>query len=85
MKTETCCWARGAMTDLAILVTPTACELLEALPLETTLSGSQMELSTWRDLKRPCYLYRLAIQVNIMLMGGRRRLRPRRKMLRCKV
>lgn len=36
------------MTDLAILVTPTACELLEALPLETTLSGSQMEPSTLR-------------------------------------
>lgn len=36
------------MTDLAIFVTPTACELLEALPLETTLSGSQMELSTLR-------------------------------------
>lgn len=36
------------MTDLAIFVTPTACELLEALPLETTLSGSQMELSTFR-------------------------------------
>jgi len=46
MKTETFCWASGAMTDLAILVTPTACELLEALPLETTLSGSQMEFST---------------------------------------
>ena len=46
MKTDTCCWARGAMTDLAIFVTPTACELLDALPLETTLRGSQTELST---------------------------------------
>lgn len=48
MKTDTCCSASGAMTDLAILVTPTACELLEALPLETTLRGSQVEHSTCR-------------------------------------
>lgn len=48
IKTDTCCSAKGAITDLAILVTPTACELLEAFPLETTLSGSQVDPSTCR-------------------------------------
>lgn len=48
MKTETCCWASGAMTDLAILVTPKACELLETFPLEATLSGSHTDPSTFR-------------------------------------
>lgn len=60
MKTDTCCSANGAITDLAILVTPTACELLEVLPLETTFSGSQVEPSTckcsdgWSSGGREC-------------------------------
>lgn len=46
ISTETWCSASGAMTDLAILVTPVAWEPEGARPLETTLSTSHVESAT---------------------------------------
>lgn len=46
ISTETWCSASGAMTDLAILVTPVAWQPAGARPLETTLSTSHVESAT---------------------------------------